>query len=129
MPGYFRGLSSPSVTLKKNDFGSFAEIVAGGANEIADVLDEQQAGALETHFVEMTIDHASIEMAGASGDNLADGKPVAREAAGVVIRLNVAGENGDGVSGVKEARVFSRSAVLPEPGELMRLTQKMFWSW
>ncbi len=45
----------------------------------------------------MTIDHASVEMACAAGNNLSDGKTVAGKAAGVIVSLNVSGKYSDGM--------------------------------
>jgi len=50
-----------------------------------------------------------------------------REAARVVIGLDVAGEHGDTALGAKPSSVRSSNEVLPEPGELIRFRQNTPW--
>lgn len=64
-----------------------AEIVARRADQIANIFNEQQAGAVEAEVVEVTLNHAGVEMAGAAGDDLANGKTEAGETPGVVVCL------------------------------------------
>src|SRR3974390_197831 len=84
---------------EKHDFRVLAEVVARRANEVANVLDEQQAGPVEPEFLQMAIDHASIQVARAAGNNLAHGKTEAREAPGIVVGLQVAGQDSNAAAG------------------------------
>ena len=102
--GYLRGLSSPSVTLSMRDADRLAEVVAGGANQVADVLNEEIIKAAERTpapsaasgpAVEMPVDHFSVQMADAVGIDLADGSAAGGKAARIVIGFKVAHQGGD----------------------------------
>ena len=95
MPGYFSGLSSPSADAEHHHLGVFAEIVTGGANQIAHVLDEQQSELFDSATPHRyCLHHARIQMAGARGGDLAHRISVPGEPDGVVFRLDIACEHG-----------------------------------
>ena len=48
MEGYLSGLSSPSVDAENDNFRGFAQIVARGADQVADVFDQQQVDIFQT---------------------------------------------------------------------------------
>jgi hypothetical protein len=71
---------------KHHDPRTFTEIVAGWANQVTDVLDEQNLERLQRPALQAALHHAGVQVACASGRDLADGKAVAGKAAGIVIR-------------------------------------------
>src|SRR6202007_1267647 len=88
--GILEGLVFPFGNAEQHDFRGLAEVVTGGANEIADIFHEEKAGSVKAQFGEMAVDHASVKMAGAAGDDLTNGKTEAGEAPSVVIGLKIA---------------------------------------
>lgn len=92
--GVFEGFVVTFGDGEEDDFGVFAEVVAGGADEVADVFDKEDVDVVEVPVDEVALDHGAIEVAGAASGDLFDGVAVAGEAAGVVVGLDVAGEDG-----------------------------------
>ena len=102
--GYFSGLSSPSVTDERDHVDGLAEVVDGGADEVADVLDEQIVELAPGKVVQRVVDHLGVEVTGRSGrDRLA---PNARgpQPLGVVVGGEIAGERADAMPAAERAR-------------------------
>ncbi len=77
------------------DFRSFAQIIARGADQVADIFDQQQIDVFQRPVGKRSLDHAGIEMASPAGRNLFHGEAEPRQAHGVVFGLDIAGQHGD----------------------------------
>jgi hypothetical protein len=64
--------ASPFSQAEKHDFRCFAEVVARRTNEVAHIFDKK-ARPTKPEFVQMTINHARVEVAGSAGHDLAYG--------------------------------------------------------
>ena len=93
--GILQGFVFALGDAEHDNFGVLAQVVAGGANQVADVFDQQQvqrftivqpAGQLIFH-------HPRIQVAGTGGGNLSNGIAVASQTASIVVGLDVAGKN------------------------------------
>jgi hypothetical protein len=62
----------------------FAEVIAGRAEEIADVLNKEEIEDVELPSIERSFDHLGVEMADGSGSDLADVGCGTFEACGVI---------------------------------------------
>src|ERR1039457_2395607 len=79
---------------QQHDARFFAQIVAGRAHQVPDVLDEQQVDRIRLPLGRRVGDHAGVQVAGAAGGDLAHREAVARQALRAVVRLYVAGRHG-----------------------------------
>ena len=71
------------------------EIEAGRADQIADVLDEQQIDMVEVERMQRIVDHVGVEVTGLSRRDLDRGNAPAANALGVVLCFQVAFDHGD----------------------------------
>src|SRR5208283_5252291 len=76
-----------------HDLGRFAQIITGWTNQVAHVFDEQKIEVFKLPIRQMTLDHASIQMASAASRDLLYRKMKALEPVGVVFRLDVTRQN------------------------------------
>ena len=90
--------------------GLFAQVVAGGADQVADVFEEQNLEVFDGPVRQGALHHAGIQMAGAAGSDLAHGEAETGQAARVVIGLDIAGEHGDAPRGIEAGRACARAA-------------------
>ena len=123
MNGYFSGLSSPSVTLDKNDARRLAEVEAARADQVPDVLDHDRIEIAEVDALDRRDDHPGLEVAGAVGDDLnrpcAGPRDPLRVPGGLEIPLDDEAPHRRGAGSV-----VSSSVVLPDPGAERTLTTK-----
>lgn len=104
--------------------GSLAEIKFGGTDKVADIFDEKYRVLLQFKPVHGAVNHIRIKMAAAAGVDLhnrsAGGLNPLRIPQSLLIPFN--NRKGDVF---KCDNGFSKIAVLPEPGELTRLSASM----
>ena len=93
--GVFAGFVFAFGDGEKDETEVFAEVVAGGADEVADVFDEEQVEVLEVPVFEGIVDHLCVEVAGGAGDDLLDGRSASSKSHGVVVGCEVSDESGD----------------------------------
>ena len=67
----------------------FAEVIAGRADEIADVFDKEKIKGVELPSIERSFDHLGVEMADGSSRDLADVGCGALEAGGVIFSREI----------------------------------------
>src|SRR5580692_3691598 len=77
-----------------NHLRVFAEIVAGGADQVTYVLDKQEIERLEIPSLQVFLYHAGVEMACSGGGDLPDWIAVPPQPDRIVLGLNVSGEDG-----------------------------------
>ena len=87
--GILEGLVFAFGHAEKDDLRVLAKVVAGRADQIANVLDQQQTRPMKTQFVEVAINHAGIEMARSTCDDLAYREAKAREPSSVIVGLQI----------------------------------------
>ena len=114
--GYLSGLSSPSVTEKTTTFASSPRSQLAGTDQVAHVLDEQQAGSLEVQRAQRRLTWRA-----SSGTRRRSLPPAPAgwcggRAIGVVLRLDVAGDHRDVELLAQLSSVRSSSARLPRAG-------------
>ena len=106
--GYLSGLSSPSVTEHDHHARVLADAELGRADEVADVLDDQQVDLVERQRRDRRADHVRVEVALAAeagvGVELDHGHVQAGEAIGVQRSLHVALEHADAHAGQARRR-------------------------
>ena len=108
---------------EQNNFRSLAEIVLEGQTRLPTFSTMSSVELGEIPVGHVLFDHPRVEMAGAAGHNLLHRKSVLLQPDSIVFSLESPVSTATRVARGKAPRVFSSSAVLPEPGELMRLTQ------
>src|SRR5215469_1294200 len=91
---------------EKNNFCSFTKIVAGWADKVADIFNQQQTRPTKAHFSQMPIDHAGIQVARTSGDDLANWKTVARQPLSIIIGLHVPSKHRDRLGSGQRSQSF-----------------------
>ena len=79
---------------QEHDAQVFAEVVGGGADEIPDVLDDEQVQARQIELLERAGYHLGFEMADGAGGDLHDRRAGFAQAAGVVVSGQVADDDG-----------------------------------
>ena len=118
MVGYFSGLSSPSVDGEEHEAQVFAEVVARRADEVADVLDEEQVEASRVPSRRARV--STIEASRWQTVPVVicrTGAWLLREPRGVVLGREVADERGDAVAPVASSvSTFSRKRRLARAG-------------
>ncbi len=72
-----------------------AEVEAGRADEVADVLDEHDVDVVQGQFVQRGVHHVGVEVAGAAGTDLYCRYTLAADAVRVVFRLEIALDDGN----------------------------------
>ena len=95
---------------EQDDLRLFAEVVAGRANQIADVFDEQDVDVFQRPGCERALDHLAVEVADATGDDLLHRKAVACQPPRVVLGLQIAGQNRDLLAGSETPPACFRAA-------------------
>ena len=95
MSGYLSGLSSPSVTERIDHFVRLAQVEAGGTDQIADVLDQQQAVVVQPSCCMRLSHHVGIQMTALAGIDLQRGCAGGADARGIVVGLLVALDHGE----------------------------------
>ena len=124
MCGYFSGLSSPSVTEMTTTLRVLADVEERRADQVADVLDEQQRARRAGRASRSArLHHRGVEVAAGAGVDLDGAGAGARDPVGVERGLLVALDHADRAA-VAEARRWCAPAArsCPTPGELIRLT-------
>ena len=121
--GVFGGLVVAAADAEDADLGILAEVEADGADEVADVLDEEQVDLREVEARNGLADVVGFEVAAFAGvdldDLVADSGPCGRHRAGWPCRRR---SRRCGSCRRAVWSVFSISAVLPQPGAPMRST-------
>ena len=127
MCGYFSGLSSPSVTEITTTLAVLADVEQRRADQVADVLHEQQRALRRVELVQRAVHHLRVEVAARAGVDLhgpgaGAPDPVGVEG-GLLVALDhadlvVAAELGDGA--LQQRRLAraraSSSRSTPSPG-------------
>ncbi len=89
MSGYFSGFSSPLGDREDRHLVLLAEIEAGGADQIAHVLDKEDASFIGGQLVTGVVDHFGVQMTALAGVDLhgrhASGTNAIRIGAGLLI--------------------------------------------
>ncbi|GAA3028398.1 hypothetical protein GCM10020000_01110 [Streptomyces olivoverticillatus] len=93
--GYFSGLSSPSVTDISVTRNVSPQVVGGRADQVADVLHEQDPGVLGQPAVEVCPELCRFQVAQSAGQHLFDRCSGAGQAPCVVLGREVGGERRD----------------------------------
>ena len=93
--GVFEGFIGAFGGAADNDAEVFAEIVVGGADEIADVFDDEQVEVGEVGIFEGLGDHQGVEMAGAVGLELDGVDAEGADSVGVAFGFDVAFDDED----------------------------------
>jgi len=74
---------------QEDDLRFFSQIVAGGAYQVADILDEQKVNFFERPALESTLDPSAIQMAHTAGCDLLHGEAKDGETPGIILSLQV----------------------------------------
>ena len=88
---------------KQNKPKVLAQIVGRGADQVADIFDEQKIQLAQVPAGEGVLDHGRFQMANRAGDDLFDGSQAAGKASCVVFRGQVADQGRDFVRAREEA--------------------------
>ena len=124
--GYFSGLVLALGDRADHRAHVLADAELGRADEVADVLDDQQVDLIQRQRAERRAHHVRVEVTLAAealaGVELDDRHVQRGQALGVERALDVALEHAPRARSPVSASTRSSSAVLPAPGALIRLT-------
>jgi hypothetical protein len=85
----FEGLVFAFCNAQHHHLCRFSKIIAGRADQVADVFNQQRIERLEWPVRERALDHPRIQVAGAAGGDLLHRKAKTGEPSRIVIRLDV----------------------------------------
>lgn len=88
--GVFERLVLAFGDREQGDPARFAEVEGGGADEVADILDEQQPARRQRQLIQGVADHVCVEVAALAGVDLHRRRTGRANALGVVLGLLVA---------------------------------------
>ena len=98
---------------EEDEAQALAQIVGGRADQVADVLDEEEVELVERPAVERGLHHRGLEVADRAGRDLPHRRAAPRQAGGVVFGGQIAHQRGDAESRVQPGQRLLQQRRLP----------------
>ena len=123
--GVFQGLVFPFGHREQGDPKALTQVVAGGADQVSHVLDEQDVDRAQIPPFQVPLDHVGFEVADAVCLDLPHGAPLrASRVASLSVSRSPTRAATRRPPSASDRSVRSRSSVLPVPGLETRFTTK-----